>query len=106
MHDPEHYVVRAPCSLCCIIGTMRIVLWPGYWKSDCGRQLDTMLPEGAASRAFEMDVTMLDTFGSNARERTEGEFRKLATDAGFQRMDVIYKVDHAFVMQFYKLTVV
>lgn len=52
--------------------------------------------------AFQMDVTMLLNLGDNARERTESEVRKLASEAGFQKLNVICKVDYLSVTELRK----
>jgi len=70
--------------------------------------MDAVLPESSAFQGSDgavlrMDVGMLGSFGSNARERTEGDLRKLVIGAGFAHVDVACKVDHIAVLECRKL---
>jgi len=69
--------------------------------------VDSILPDnpvlgGSDSLAFQFDVGLMITFCSHARERTESEVRKLASDAGFQQFNVICKVDHLSIAELRK----
>lgn len=66
--------------------------------------MDCVLPEGSDFRggdgaAFSLDVAMLGNFGSDARERTEGDLRKLAMGAGFAQVAVVCRVDYLAVLE-------
>jgi len=66
--------------------------------------LENVLPESSAFQGgdgatFTQDLIMLGAFGSDARERTEGDLRKLAMGAGFAQVAVVCKVDHFVVLE-------
>jgi len=69
--------------------------------------LDNMLPEvinfeGADHLALQVDIHMLAFNDSGARERTQGDYRKLGLAAGFKRVKVVCKVDLLAVTEFLK----
>ncbi|XP_024390981.1 caffeic acid 3-O-methyltransferase isoform X2 [Physcomitrium patens] len=63
---------------------------------------DTINFEGGDRMAFMVDMNMMAFNHSGARERNEGEMRKLGLYAGFLRVDVVCKVDQLSVTEFIK----
>ncbi len=71
--------------------------------------VDHVLPEiinyeGGDHMALEIDIHMLLMNKSGACERTEREFRKLGLAAGFQKVELVCKIDDLFgVTEFRKV---
>jgi len=63
---------------------------------------DSSVFEARDSLAFQFDVCIMESFGSNARGRTECKVRKLALDAGFQQLNVICEVEHLTITELRK----